>query len=381
MHAPPAVVAGLDLNGLGLLRALGQAGVPVIGLDTDLKKPTAQTRFGRKVHVRALSGQAFVDDLLALRETLSGDPVLILTQEASVATVSAMREALSGSYRLTMPDRQVVEDLLDKARFQALASSQGSPIPRAVRIDAQDDIGAVRSLRFPCVVKPATKSTGFTKRFGKAYRMTAFDDVLRAWPLMQELAIPVIVQEWIEGEDSDVYFCLQYRAQEGRAVSFSGRKLCQWPVLVGGTASCIPAPEAAEELIALTDAFFGRIGFCGLGSMEYKRDRRDGRFYMVEPTVGRTDYQQEIASLNGVNIPLAAYLDALGRLSSFQQNVVAPKAWRDPLGYANALKAGAKDVTPSGIALCDAYFRMNDPMPYIALKRDALRARLFGSRS
>ena len=46
--------------------------------------------------------------------------------------------------------------------------------------------------------------------------------------------------------------------------------------------------------------------------MEYKRDRRDEKFYMVEPTVGRTDYQEEIATLNGVNIPAAAYLREIG---------------------------------------------------------------------
>ncbi len=44
-----------------------------------------------------------------------------------------------------------------------------------------------------------------------------------------------------------------------------------------------------------------------MGSMEYKRDRRDGRFHMIEPTVARTDFQEEVATLNGMNIPLASY--------------------------------------------------------------------------
>ena len=47
--------------------------------------------------------------------------------------------------------------------------------------------------------------------------------------------------------------------------------------------------------------------------MEYKRDVRTGRFVMIEPTVGRSDFQEEVATLNGVNIPNAAYCSAVGQ--------------------------------------------------------------------
>ena len=46
--------------------------------------------------------------------------------------------------------------------------------------------------------------------------------------------------------------------------------------------------------------------------MEFKRDARTGEFLMIEPTVGRVDWQEEVATLNGVNIPLAAYLHEIG---------------------------------------------------------------------
>src|SRR4029077_16877616 len=125
-------------------------------------------------------------------------------------------------------------------------------------------------------------------------------------------------------------------------VSFVGRKICQWPVEEGGTASCMPAPDAAGELPEMTDGFFSAVGFVGVGSMEYKRDRRDGKFYMVEPTVGRTDYQEEVATLNGVNIPLAAYRAELGLNPIAPVAAAPPRAWRDPLGFANAQSAGFK---------------------------------------
>ena len=216
--------------------------------------------------------------------------------------------------------------------------------------------------------------------FGKASKVASLKELEELWSRMREVTDEVIVQEWIEGGDAEIFFCLQYRKPGKPSISFVGRKICQWPLLVGGTASCMPAPEVEGELIVLTDRYFDKVGFVGLASMEYKRDVRDGRFYMVEPTVGRTDYQEEISSLNGVNIPLAAYLGELGQEPPPAINILPPRAWRDPLGYARAREAGVPDLmrelSPS-IIVCDAYFRMSDPMPYIALKFQGLRQQLW----
>ena len=375
-----AVVAGIDLNGLGVLRALSRAGVPTVAIDTDFYKPTGATRSGEKVRVRSLSGSAFVEDLLQLRRRFTGNPVLFLTQEASVATVSAEGRRLEQNYRFTLPSQALVEDLLHKSRFQALAEKHGFPIPRAVRLTKAQGPGAADGLKFPCVLKPMTKDAAYGKRFAKAYRVASAKEVGALWSEMRAVVDEVIVQEWIEGSDSDVYFCLQYRAPHGGAsVSFVGRKTVQWPILVGGTASCIPAPEVSTELTALTSGFFDAVGFAGMGSMEYKRDTRDGRFYLVEPTIGRTDYQEEIATLNGVNIPLAAYFSELGLEAPAATGRAPLRAWRDPIGYAKARLAGAQDPTSRlapGIEICDAYFRAYDPLPYLALKLQPVCRRL-----
>jgi D-aspartate ligase len=380
ISAECAIVVGIDLNGLGVIRSLGAAGVPVMALDTELNKPTAATRFGQKKRIRALSGPELVADLLSLRAQLDCNPVLLLTQEPSVATVSAAREQLSGAYHFTMPSALLMEELLNKISFQELAERHSYPIPRALRLFDDASLEHVRELRYPCIVKPTSKHPEYGRRFAKAYKVSAAHEVFRLWSAMREVVSDVIVQEWIEGADSDVYFCLQYRPPGGgQSVSFVGRKTCQWPIQVGGTASCMPAPEVAEELTAVTDGFFAAVGFIGVGSMEYKRDPRDGKFYMVEPTVGRTDYQEEIASLNGVNIPLAIFRGELGLSMPASTQATSPRGWRDPFGHARAREAGALDpiqLLSPGIRICDAYRRFDDPMPYIALKWAGVRRRL-----
>lgn len=373
------MVAGIELNGLGVMRALGRAGIPLIGLDPDIGQPCAATRFGSKVRVAALSGPEFIGELMALRSQFDRAPVLFLTQEASVATISAARELLAGAYRVSLPSHSVVETLLDKFRFQALAERLGFPVPRLAQLSEQSDAAVLDELRFPCVLKPARKTSEYSERFVKAYKVASAKDALKLWTKMRAVIDDVIVQEWIEGGDSDVYFCLQYRPADGApSISFAGRKTCQWPPLVGGTASCIPAPEAAPDLISMTERFFESAGCIGVCSMEYKRDTRDGKFYLVEPTVGRTDYQEEISTLNGVNIPAAAYFAEIGFEPPLAHARTGMRGWRDPDGCANARAAGAPDrlseLAP-GAKVADAYFRIDDPMPYLLLTLRTMRAR------
>ena len=311
-HGPnaQAIVLGGDVNGLGVARSLGKAGVPLLLLDTDLTRPSMRTRYGRKMAVPALSGDALLDFLDGLSGIFATKPVLFATQEASVATLSAAYARVRAHYALALPDHALVGALLDKKGFQARAEALGFAVPKSRFLSRGGDEHVFDELRFPCVLKPTTKDEAYARQFAKAYRIERQEDAIALWRKMQSVIDHAIIQEWIEGADSDVYFCLQYRPPSGGpATSFCGRKTLQWPPQVGGTATCIPAPEEAAWLTDETNAFFGKVGFVGLCSMEYKRDRITGTFYMIEPTVGRTDYQEEIATLNGVNIPLAAYCD------------------------------------------------------------------------
>lgn len=364
-----AIVVGLGVNGLGVVRSLAKARVPTIVLDNDLDVASCTTWLACKKRIGTLAGPELVKALLDIRRKLPLDPVLILTQEASVETISASRHELDDCLRISMPDAGTMRALLDKVEFQRLAEEGGFPIPRSVRLTREVRAEVTANLKFPCVLKPTTKDSSWAREFQKAYKVTRVGEVAALWERMREIVGEVIVQEWIEGGDSDVHFCLQYRAPVGGPVtSFVGRKLRQWPPLVGGTASCVAAPEAAAELEDLTNRFFGEVGMVGLCSMEYKRDLRDGRFYMVEPTVGRTDFQEEIATLNGVNIPFAAYCGELGLPLRSVRRVRRAVGWRDPIGDSQTRAVSGTAAVKPGVALRNAYWRWYDPMPFVALQ-------------
>lgn len=364
----PAVVLGAGANGLGVARSLARARVPVWLLDTDVRRPEMFTRAARPLAIRALQGETLIEDLERLAGTAfcGTRPVLFLTQEETVRTVSRQRERLTQHYRFALPAQERVEALQHKQGFQHLAEQHDAPIPPLVHVRTPADLSGLARLHYPVVVKPGGRDAEYARRFKKAYRVEdaaqAAELVARILPVMPD----VVVQEWIEGPDSGIYFCLQYLDRQGRvAASFTGRKIRSWPPQTGGTASCTAAPEAHAELSRLTEGFFRATGVIGMASMEYKRDARSGAFRMVEPTIGRTDYQEEVATLNGVNLPHAAWCSEVGKTFPEPGPVARPRVWRvrsEDQQSAAAQKQSSSDGI-EGASIVDALWRMSDPMP------------------
>ncbi len=378
----PAVVLGAGVNGLGVARSLKRARVPVWLLDSDERRPEMHTRAAKPLKIGTLHGDALIEELVRLGTTRFAGvrPVLLLTQEESVKFVSRHREKLSRFYRFSLPSPETVEALQHKHGFQRLAEQFGGPVPSLVHVRSPADLPALEALHYPVVVKPGERHAEYGRQFKKAYRVEnvagADELVRRILPVMPD----VVVQEWIEGPDSNIYFCLQYLDEQGQvAASFTGRKVRSWPPQVGGTASCVPAPEAHPELSDLTARFFRSVGAVGMAGMEYKRDSRNDEFRMVEPTIGRTDYQAEVATLNGVNLPYAAYCSELGLPFPDSAPTRRRLAWRvrsedeqSAAGQRQRPRQGFEGV--DGVR--DAMWRWNDPMPHLVQNLQRLRGAL-----
>jgi predicted ATP-grasp superfamily ATP-dependent carboligase len=375
----PAVVVGGGLNALGIVRALGSAGIPVIVADTDPRSPAMRSRYGSKLRCAALEGEDFVKAMLDLGAKYERKLMLFVTEEKTVTEISKSRARLAARFHLRLPEHERLMALMHKQGFQDLAEAVGAPVPRTVRLESKADLPRIEALTFPCVFKPAAKSYEYGARFKKAYKVQSPAEVAELYEQIFPVLADMVVQEWIEGADNEVYFCLQYVGEGGEIVSsFSGRKIRAWPPRIGGTASCTAAWEVSDELDQMTARFFAQVGFTGMGSMEYKRDERDGRFYMVEPTVARTDFQEEVASLNGVNIPEAAYRYESGLPQVAPKKVPVPRIWREPLIDRWSLEegGGGVDQRSAGHKVCDAYWRWNDPRPWLDLMLGRIGAKL-----
>jgi D-aspartate ligase len=352
----PVVVVGGVLTALGVVRSLASAGIPVyLACDTRFC-PAGLSRQCTLLRVPDLEGQGLVDGLLSIAGRIGEKAVLILTSDLQVVAVSGARAALEAHYFLALPTETMVDVLMDKAKFQAYAEEIGLPVPRAVVLDEGADEQALDVLSMPVVVKPADHGLAPAERTTRADSLAEAHTVARR---MRCAASSIVVQEWIDGDDDDIYFTLFVCDGQARIVAlFTGRKMICEPPLVGSTALCVAATEEHQALAAQTQAFVTDSHYHGIGGLEFKRHRRTGQFVVVEPTVGRADWQEEIATLCGVNIPAIAYRTALGEPVESVGPIDPTVAWR--ASFRHRPRAGQ---LPPGTRFVDGYFRRADPLP------------------
>jgi predicted ATP-grasp superfamily ATP-dependent carboligase len=357
----PAVVVGAQVNGLGVVRSLAAGRVPVITVDTALNRPAMWSRSSRRMVVRELSGRSFVDSLLELQTRLGSRPVLILTDERAVTTVSEYRDELSAAYRFHLPSQGLVTTLDNKARFHEFAERHELPVPTTVVLKSVDDLAKLSRLRYPLIAKPADKQSVHSGQTRRLAFINTPEEALASCTAMLSTAGELIVQEWIAGPDSNICFSLFHRGKNPDQVHiFHGRKIASYPSRVGSTAVCLAAPEMANVLGPLTEKFLEVSDYEGLGSLEFKWDSQLNKFVIIEPTVGRTDWQEEIATLSGVNLPLIAYRYELGLPPVGAVQTDRGAAWRESFRHRQRSTGSL-----SGVRIYDGYWRNNDPIPAV----------------
>jgi D-aspartate ligase len=233
-------------------------------------------------------------------------------------------------------------------------------VPRTAVVNAGEPVAAaLRELTLPLVLKPADKLQVLSGRAERAVRVDNRIDAEAVAARMLAGSGCVVAQEWIVGDDSDIYFALFVCDAASRVVGmFCGRKLVCDPPDVGSTGICVDAGEHSAAVAREAIRFIQACGYQGIGSVEYKRDRRTGRFVIVEPTVGRSDWQEEIATQCGVNLPLQAYLAECGLPPQAPEPIGVPQAWSASLFYRRP-----RAMLPDGVRIRDGYLRLADPLP------------------
>lgn len=335
---PPAVIVGLNDASLSLVRSLGRKGIRIIGFyDEDVKDYYIRSKYiSLKLH-RALYGEPLINALInEVACTLNEPAVLFCTNDDTVLTVSKYENQLRPFFKFVIPPYVVTRVQISKKEFHNFALNNSFLVPRTFFTNVDNDIEKVADeISFPCIVKPEFRDQEWSKKVPvKVLYAESKQDLLNLIKKYQIQKIPLVIQEWIDGNDSDVYFSLAYISRNHKPLAICiGRKLRQHPHLTGSTsvAETVSIPEIAGESMRLLNTA-GCIGFC---SVEFKKSKRDGRFYITEPTVGRPDTQEGLFISAGIDIPFIAYLDAMGQdISPLGTNYKIGVKWiNEPLEF------------------------------------------------
>ena len=368
----------LVMGDVDMVRALGLAGIGAAFFGPD-DEPARLSR-----HVRAQlpwidpwdEQEQLVEALLAFARAQPEPPVLLPQTDATLLLASRHRDRLSEGFRLALADAELVEGLVDKGRFQALAAEHALPVPPAQRLrPVPGGPPPALEVPFPLVIKPLTRTPGWTQLAGssKALHVLDGDGLAAAWPELSELPTELLAQQLISGPESRIESFHVYVDPRGEiAGSFTGRKIRTFPVDYGHS--------TAVEIVALPDVaqlgreVVARLALKGVAKLDFKRDDA-GRLHLLEinPRVNLWHYPGALA---GVNLPALMYADLTGRERPPVSAKPRELAWVDPLQDMRAARAWG--VSPWAwlrfLAGCRAICGLAwaDPAPF-------LRGKLWGA--
>lgn len=381
--APKTPPLACVLGDVDLVQALALAGVR----SAVVAEPGQPARYSRAT-VTALERfdpwrhpEEAVASLVAFAERQAAPPVLFYDGDWDLLLISRYRDQLAGSFRFVVADAELVEALVDKERFQALAERLDLPVPRARRISASDSVDTDLGLRFPVVVKPLTRHHDTWRPFARTKAVPAEDPAaLRS--IMSALAgsdLEVLVQEAVPGPESRIESYHVYVDGQGEiAGEFTGRKLRTHPPGYGYT-TALTITDAPEVLRVGRD-LTRRIGLTGVAKLDFKRTP-GGELKLLEVNP-RFNLWHHPGAVAGVNIPALVYGDLVGiprpepavarsgvAWCSLAHDVQAARA--DGMGRLAWLRWAIRCQAKSGFALSDPL-----PLPRAALFR--VRRRLAG---
>lgn len=367
-----ALVLGMSVPGLAITRALARAGIEVYAVNHDRSGPGTATRYAKILYAEGINSDRCAAILLELRAQLPPNrPIVVYpSSDNMVRSISVNWPALAPYFRVSWADSiEMVNHLLDKAHLEALCTARGIDYPRSTLLeDPSDAADAVERVGLPLLVKPTRPLSGF-----KALQVNSVEE-LEALVARYPDNLPFLVQRWIAGGDDTLYFCSMILAQGRPLGVFTGRKLEASPPGTGvGT---VVESRDAPEVRALSERFIEGLDLSGPIAIEFKRDPQ-GRYWLIEPNVGRTEYSVDLIIQHGINFPLLEYYSALGQprpaSAGGRREVVWFDSDRDPYCYARfCLREGA--LRPRGKTPVFPYFGHDDPKPLLhASRRLALR--------
>ena len=301
------------LGGADLVRALSLGGVS----SGVVAPPEAAVRFMRSVveviePIDAVTeADRLVARLLDFAAAHERPLTLFYDNDWDLLLVSRHRDALKSGFGFTIAEAELVEALVDKARFQLLAEELELPVPAARRMTVAAGGLSASGLRFPLVAKPLTRhpETWGPLTAGKALLLGGEADLRSLETALDGADLELMLQEFVPGGESRIESYHVYVDEAGdTAGEFTGRKLRTYPSAYGFSTAVVitDAPDVRE---AGRDCV-RRLGLRGVAKFDFKRGP-DDRLHLLEVNP-RFNLWHHPGAVAGVNLPAIVHADLTG---------------------------------------------------------------------
>lgn len=304
----PAIVLSSHTAGLGVIRALGVKGVPIVSVYYDKNDMGYVSKYVRE-RVFAPHPEDHEEEFVGLLMDYvkqNGSGLVVSADDATLSVLSRHKEKLEEHCIVACTGWEVAEKFIDKKYTYELAEQHGIPCPKTFMPKTVGDLDAcAATITYPCLVKPS-KSHLYCRQFRrKLTRVENAGQVYAAFREATEAGMEVMLQEYIPGDDSNGANYNSYYWDGRPLVEFTARKLRLYPMEFG-------VPSAVEsgkipEVVGSGRKILEALGYSGYSCTEFKKDPRDNTYKLLEVN-GRHNRSTLLSVACGINFPWIEYL-------------------------------------------------------------------------
>jgi len=328
---PCALVIGLSSHGLNIVRSLAAMNVEVYAFEDNKSLPGYRTRKAKVIDVKSIKSVDLLEELHIFRKSVASTKNIVLfpTNDTTLTLLAQHIDRISNEYLLSWASCPTsILHFLSKANIEQRCKEVGLRYPRSYIATSLEDLNCLHTrLSPPYIVKPVKPQSAF-----KALKLDNLTNLREALSHYSE-EFPVIIQEWIEGTARELFFCAMYIKNGFPLAHCTGAKLQSHPPALGQTTAAITIND--DQVFEATKRFFHGTDITGPVSLEVKKDPQ-GNIWVIEPTIGRTDFWLGLCTRSGLNLPHIEYLETSGILPAELKYQPTPSIWfdseRDPTG-------------------------------------------------
>lgn len=311
-----AVVLGSNYYiGLSIIRCLGSEGVYTVAVDYSKDETYGAKSKYVKEHLIGphykKNPKEFLKFLIEYARKQDSKPVLFPGADPYVEFMDNHFNELKEYYLFPMTEKGLWTDVMDKEKLHNLAMKYGVLVPETARPTDKDFYLRIENeIKYPCIIKP-TDSPSFVAKFRKKiFYVNSKEELEKGLKLAKEGNLDVIVQRIIPGFDDHMYTFDAHMNQKSEVTHWmTCQKYRQYPINFG--ASVYTGQKYVQELYDIGTPFFKALGYKGFGEIEFKKDEKTGKFYLIEINTRTTNLNSLLYKV-GINFPYIAYREMIG---------------------------------------------------------------------
>jgi D-aspartate ligase len=310
----PVLVLGATQHGsLGIIRSLGELGIPVYATYSGRPGPATCSRFCKGRFEWTFLQQAQRESLSRLIEIgnrIGTRSILIPTWDETAVFASEYYSALQPWFIFPQQPVNLAKTLVNKMEMSGLARRCGIP---TAEIFVPESVEQVRQFaskaQFPILLKGIDGNRLKQRTGRKMVIVRTSEELVRLYLEMEDPEAPnLMLQEYLVGDHyPDWMFNGYFDGRSDCLMGFTGRKLRQTPVYIGMTSlgECVSNAQVTEQTVR----WMKQIGYRGILDIGYRFDRHSNEYKVldVNPRIGAT-FRLFVGD-NGLDVARALYLD------------------------------------------------------------------------